>query len=285
MTTDRVVGLRDGRSLSYAQYGDPAGFPILSAHGGLACRLDVEAAASVAAQSGVRLISPDRPGVGRSDPQPGRTILDWVSDVGELLDLLAIDRFAAMGWSLGGQYAAALGYALSPRVRRIAIVAGALPLTEPGAFDAMPAIDRLNIRLSERAPWLARQCFRAMGLAARSVPQLYGRLAARDLGAADGAVLRSEGYDEFARMSREAMRQPQGVVEEYRVMIRPWGFAPEDLQVPVDVWAGTDDQLLDPSWPPELARRIPTATLHLRPGGHFLAHLYYHDIFDRLRYA
>jgi pimeloyl-ACP methyl ester carboxylesterase len=283
MTADHDVRLRDGRSLSYAQYGDPTGFPILSAHGGLACRLDVESAASVAAQSGVRLISPDRPGVGRSDPWPGRTILDWVSDVGELLDLLAIDRFAAMGWSLGGQYAAALGYAWSPRVTRVAIIAGALPLTEPGMFRELPTIDRVYIRLSERAPWLARQCFRAMGLAAAAAPQLYGRLAARDLGDADGAVLRSEGYDKFASMSREALRQPQGVVEEYRAMNRPWGFAPEDLSVPVDVWAGRDDQLLDPKWPHELARRIPNATLHLRSGGHFLAHLYYRDIFDGLR--
>jgi pimeloyl-ACP methyl ester carboxylesterase len=156
MTTDHGVRLRDGRSLSYAQYGDPAGFPIVSAHGGLACRLDVESAASVAAQSGVRLISPDRPGVGGSDPRPGRTILDWVSDVGELLDLLAIDRFAAMGWSLGGQYAASLGYAWSRRVTRLAIIAGALPLTEPGMFRELPTIDRASIRLSERAPWLAR---------------------------------------------------------------------------------------------------------------------------------
>jgi pimeloyl-ACP methyl ester carboxylesterase len=145
MTTDHFVRLRDGRSLSYAQYGDPAGFPILSAHGGLACRL-----------------------------------------------------------------------------------------------------------------------------------------AARDLGRADGAVLRTEGYDKFASMSREALRQPQGVVEEYRAMNRPWGFAPEDLSVPVDVWAGRDDQLVDRKWSHELARRIPNATMHLRQGGHFLAHLYYRDIFDGL---
>ena len=285
MTADYLVGLRDGRSLSYAQYGDPRGFPIVSAHGGLSCRLDVEAAASVAGQAGVRLISPDRPGVGRSDPQPGRTILDWARDVGELLDLLAIDRFAAMGWSLGGQYAAALGYAFSLRVTRIAIIAGALPLTEPGVFDGLPTIDRVYSRLSERAPWLARECFRAMGLAAAGAPKLYGRLAARGLGAADGAVLRTAGYDNFARMSRDALRQPQGVVDEYRVMNRPWGFAPEDLRVPVDVWAGNEDQLLDPKWPPELAGRIPSASLYLRPGGHFMGHLYYREIFDGLRHA
>ncbi len=75
-----------------------------------------------------------------------------------------------------------------------------------------------------------------MGLAAAVAPRLYGRLAARDVGAADAAVSRAEGYHTFAGMSSEALRQPAGVVEEYNVMIRPWGFAPEDLRVPVDVW-------------------------------------------------
>src|SRR5262245_66672437 len=41
---DRVVRLRDGRSLGYAQYGSRDGVPIVNAHGGLACRLDVAAA-------------------------------------------------------------------------------------------------------------------------------------------------------------------------------------------------------------------------------------------------
>ncbi len=275
--------MRDGRQLTFAEYGDPGGLVILNCHGGLACRLDVESAAVAAKAQGVRLISPDRPGVGRSDPQPGRTILDWAQDATELVDHLEVGRFAVMGWSLGGQYAAAVGYALPQRVSRVAIVAGALPLTEPGALDRMPTIDRTFVRLSQRAPWSARLCFRAMALAAKTVPRLYGGLAARDLGPADGEVLKSEGYPAFARMSGEALRQPRGVVEEYRAMVRPWGFAPEDITVPVDVWGGTDDRLLDPSWPGELARRIPGATLHLKPGGHFLAHRYYRDIFEVLR--
>jgi pimeloyl-ACP methyl ester carboxylesterase len=282
MTADHVFGLRDGRTMRYAQYGDPGGFPVVSAHGGLACRLDVQAAAPIAEQCGVRLIAPDRPGVGGSDPKPGRSILDWAGDVAELLGTLGIARFAAMGWSLGGQYAAALGHAMSMRVTRVAIVAGALPLDEPGLLADLPEIDRTFIRLSQRNPWLARQSFRAMRIAAFAAPGLYGWLAANDLGAADGAVLRAQGYAEFAKMSREALRQPRGVVEEYLVMTRPWGFAPEDLKMPVDVWAGTEDQLLDPTWPQRLADRIPDATLHLMPGGHFLAHLYYRDIFERL---
>jgi hypothetical protein len=29
--------------------------------------------------------------------------------------------------------------------------------------------------------------------------------------------------------------------------MQPWGFTPEDLAVPVDVWGGADDKFLDPS--------------------------------------
>jgi pimeloyl-ACP methyl ester carboxylesterase len=84
-------------------------------------------------------------------------------------------------------------------------------------------------------------------------------------------------------MSREATRQLPGAVEEYRAWVRPWGFAPEDLTVPVDVWAGTDDELVNASWPSRLAQRIPGATLNIRDGGHFMAHLHYREIFGALR--
>src|SRR5262245_51556884 len=99
MSGDRSVRLKDGRSINYAEYGSADGYPIVNAHGGLACRVDVAAADPVARAAGVRLISPDRPGVGRSDPLPGRTVLDWARDVAELADLIGIDRFSVMGWS------------------------------------------------------------------------------------------------------------------------------------------------------------------------------------------
>lgn len=280
---DRVLRLRDGRSLGYAEYGVPDGYPIVNAHGGLACRFDVAAGDQVAADVGVRLISPDRPGIGLSSPQPGRATLDWARDVADLADSIGIERFSVMGWSMGGQYAAAVGHALCHRVNRVAIIAGALPLTEPGVFAQLPAMDRYLTRLSQRTPWLARQWFRAMRTAARTAPTLYGRIAARELGPADAAVISDEGFSAFAGMSREALRQLRGASEEYRAWIRPWGFAPEDLKVPVDIWAGKQDQLVHGDWPHHLAARIPQARLHLREGGHFMAHLYYREIFAALR--
>jgi len=283
VTVDRVVRLRDGRSIGYAQYGDPDGFPIVNAHGGMACRLDVAAAAPVAEKAGVRLISPDRPGIGLSDPQSDRTVTDWAGDVAELLDQIGIDRFGVMGWSMGGQYAAAVGHVVRQQVTRVAIIAGALPLTEPGVFDQLPTMDRVYTRLSQRAPWLARLGFRAMALMARSTPTLYGRMAASELGPAEAAVLREDGFAGFARMSHEALRRPAGEVEEYRAWMRPWGFGPEDLDIPVDIWIGSEDEFVPRPWADELARRIPGATLNIRAGGHFMAHLHYREIFETLR--
>jgi hypothetical protein len=150
-------------------------------------------------------------------------------------------------------------------------------------FAELPQVDRAYTRLSQRAPWLARQCFRTMSWVAGAAPGLYGRLAARDLGAADGRVIGDEGFATFARMSRQALSRPSGVAEEYRAWMRPWGFAPEDLSVGVDVWVGSEDTLLDPRWPYILARRIPQGRLHVRSGGHFMAHLHYGEIFDALR--
>ncbi|TJZ79325.1 alpha/beta hydrolase [Rhodococcus oryzae] len=279
---DRVIRLRDGRLLGFADFGDPAGFVVVNAHGGLAGRLDVAAASPVARDAGIRLVSPDRPGIGLSDPLPGRTPLDWARDVEELADHLEVDRMSAMGWSMGGQYAAALGFASPPRLNRVAIVAGALPLTEDGVFDRLPTMDRVFTRLSQRAAPVARVVFQAMGVTARSAPTVFTRVSARGLGRADAEVVLSEPASNFAAMTGEALRGGRGMVEDYRAWMRPWGFRPEDLAVPVDVWYGDDDELVPSAWPRELARRIPGARLRTRPGGHFMAHRYYREIFESL---
>ncbi len=90
-------------------------------------------------------------------------------------------------------------------------------------------------------------------------------------------------FASFGRMSAEALRHPEGHVEDYLAAMLPWGFAPEDLGVPVDVWGGAQDEFLDPHWPAELARRIPGASLHMRSGGHFMVHLHWQEIFEALR--
>lgn len=87
----------------------------------------------VAARLGILLVSASRPGLGLSDPDPGRTLLDWPSDVAALADHLRIERFAVVGRSAGGPFAAACAHALPLRVSSLAIVSGIGQLTHDGA--------------------------------------------------------------------------------------------------------------------------------------------------------
>ncbi len=64
-----TVRLGDGRLLGYAEWGDPAGAPVLFFHGGGMSRLGA-IGESAAGRLGVRLIGLDRPGFGLSDFQP-----------------------------------------------------------------------------------------------------------------------------------------------------------------------------------------------------------------------
>ena len=63
-TSEAFITLTDGRRLSYVDIGDHDGVPVISCHGGLSSGHDVIPAAEPAAELGIRVISPDRPGIG-----------------------------------------------------------------------------------------------------------------------------------------------------------------------------------------------------------------------------
>lgn len=99
---DTVVDLSDERRLAYAEYGEPTDAPGFLFHGLPGSRLAWGLLLGNLIPTGVRIIAPDRPGYGCSDPQPGRSLLDWADDVTELADILEIEKFAIVGVSGGG---------------------------------------------------------------------------------------------------------------------------------------------------------------------------------------
>ena len=74
-----MMELADGRTLAWTEWGDLGGRPVVLLNGTPGSRLccpDVDATEA----AGVRLITIDWPGYGRSDPRPGLTTLSWVDD-------------------------------------------------------------------------------------------------------------------------------------------------------------------------------------------------------------
>lgn len=55
----------------------------------------------------LRILAPDRPGIGGSTPQPNRTVRDYPGDVAQMCQLLHVDKFSMWGSSAGTMYALA----------------------------------------------------------------------------------------------------------------------------------------------------------------------------------
>jgi len=108
--------LSDGRRLSFQESGSADGHPVLYFHGFPGSRLEAGFADPAAKRHSLRIIGVDRPGFGLSDFQPGRRLIDWPHDVTQLADALNIKRFAVLGVSGGGPYAAVCAFKIPSRL-------------------------------------------------------------------------------------------------------------------------------------------------------------------------
>lgn len=266
-----VVRLPDGRRLGFVERGDASGSPVFDFHGNPGSRLSFWGEEDSLRAAGVRLIGVDRPGIGLSDPEPGRDVAGWARDVAALAGALALERFAVLGHSVGGPYAAACAWALPERVTSAALVSSIIPLDSPGAFAELGKPRQW--RMARDHPRVLAASLRALFTLARLAPGLAGRLfGARSTDVERAISARPEVVDRALASAAEATRQGAGgLVEDMRVAMRPWGFAPEEIRVPTFVWQGDADSSIPREWGEWWERAVPGARLVPCPGqGHLL---------------
>lgn len=272
--TQRVT-LTDGRTLAYAEYGDPNGHPVFLFHGIPSSRL-MHPDADVSRRLGVRLIASDRPGFGRSDPKPGRTLLDWADDVEALADRLGLGQFAIVGPSGGGPFVVACAARLASRIKRAAIVGGSGPVDAPGVLTGATFERRAGYWLARNAPRLLRWAIR-MRPNPNKNPEKFFESYTRHNPACDQELFRKpEIRSMFLASYREATRQGlDAFVHEVQLVARAWGFSLQDIDVPMTIWHGTADNMTPIGMGKALAQAIPRAELREIPKeGHliFLSH-------------
>jgi pimeloyl-ACP methyl ester carboxylesterase len=269
---DRTLRLQDGRLLGYSIYGDPGGRPVFYFHGFPGSRLEARLADRVAARLGVRLIAVDRPGFGLSDFKPRRTIFDWPDDVTTIADHLGLARFATVGVSGGGPYAAACALRIPQRLTAAAIVCGLGPPDTPNGTDRMVRNNRLTLLLGRHLPWLASMFLRCSAYQLRRNPE---RMLRRIIGAlpdADKAVVaRPEIKTAIRDNIVEAFRRgSSGAACELSLYTRPWGFLLKDIALRVDLWHGEEDRSVPPTMGRYQALAMPNCRATFCPReGHF----------------
>ena len=258
----REIRLRDGRALAYAEYGNPRGQPIIHCHGTPSSRVEGQLTfnGSVAAELGVRIILPDRPGMGRSDFQPGRRIVDWPNDVLELATALELGNFAVLGASGGAPYAVACGVRIPNRVQSIGLLGGVAPFEAPGILATMNRPLRMTSRLARSAPAVLRVLYRLNLRMINSAGTRGNERMVASFPEPDRSLFQQhpEVADGFIACFVEACRQgTQGPVWDSRLIAGPWGFDLAAMQVPVLLWQGERDRNVHPANGRYLAGAIP----------------------------
>lgn len=266
------IRLPDGRILMYAEYGVPNGKPVFYFHGLSGSRLEAAILNSNDfAKAGIRLIAPDRPGMGGSDFQPGRGFSHWPADIVTLADRLALRKFGVLGVSGGGGYVSACARLIPERLSAAVIVSGAGPMDTPEARGAFPVMGRLMW-------WLAARSVGVMGIFLNltkprnlSDPDKVRRQLLTRMPPVERAVFDKPGrLEAFIASGMESMRQGvKGIAWDTHIYARPWDFRLEEVCFPVRLLHGEVDLNVPVAIACQVAAAIPGCQATFYPGeGH-----------------
>ena len=161
------------------------------------------------------------------------------------------------------------------RVQGIAIVGGAPPMAE--LVDAegllplyrwMLALYRTRPRLLRRLFYLARPVL-SLRPPVRFRPLLLKMLMLRPC---DAESLRdAAAFEAIFESQRRAWRgSTEGVMADAQIYAQPWGFAIEDVRVPVRLWHGKEDRAFSVHLAEEVAKRLPNCKAYfVDDAGHY----------------
>ncbi len=264
--------LKSGKKLCYGDYGNPEGQPLMYFHGWPSSRLQGFVLHELCVQKGIRLIAPDRPGVGKSDWQEARTLMDWPSVVQELAEHLSWDAFSVMGVSGGGPYAVATAAALPEMVTQAAVVCGAPPLARFSDRSEMMWPYRVLLRIRPFAPFLIPGILKMSHWISQYPPDEPPMSWVMKWTAdADREALGESDFELITRSFREGISAgTRGVQADGDIYTSRWGLDFEKIKVPISFWHGEEDKNIPFSMVKEYASWIPTAEMHSFPGeGHY----------------
>lgn len=234
--------LRDGRTLAYRDYGVAGGPVLMMFHEGLGSSLLPQGADALARQLGLRVICPERPGFGRSDPREDYGFDVVAEDAVELCDALGLERVRLGAILSGAPFAVRTAVRLGDRAEEILLCSGRPP--RPARGDES-MVGRFRRRL-ESAPWVAEGLYAILRL--RLSSDFVRRLmrAATAHTPDDRAFVEANPWvsDYIAAYVEECVTSGvQGVLAELRAFRRAGNATADGVTCPVVVWHGEDDRL------------------------------------------
>lgn len=279
-----TMTLPDGRVLSWYEYGDPKGRPLLTLDNLGGAVPDHTLFEDWYRQQGLRVILVIRPGYGLSTARRGMEFRDLGPDLRALCGHLNLCRPPMAAYCGGGPYALCAA-ALEPGLfDRLGLLATTVPI-EHFELDKLDRIHAMFLRLFRKDPRLFVLVGRLALRGVQRAPEKYFSRLAQSLCPSDQQVLNNP--DLLARLIRR-MRQShfQGariIIDEYLRLQQSWGVDLSRINVPVLMWHGEEDRVISVGGARALARDIPGAHFRAVPGqGRFLIYQVWQDFLTEL---
>jgi pimeloyl-ACP methyl ester carboxylesterase len=268
-----TIRTAEGRELAYVERGPEDGRPIFLLHGTPGSRMSRYPDTVEYDRRGLRVVTYDRPGYGKSTPDVGRTVASAAADIGAIADELGFDRFATFGVSGGAPHSLACAALLPDRVTRAAAMVTPAPYNSPG-LDFLDGMTDLNVKefgaALEGEESLAEFLAPFVDEARRDPAKVVDEIAA-ELPPVDQAVVaRPEVREVMMESFGESVRQgARGWIDDDLAFTRPWGFELERIETEVGLWQGALDVLAPRGHGEYVASRLPNRTFRLIPdAGH-----------------
>ncbi len=237
----QLIQYKNGNSLSYTEYGNKKGYPVLVQHGLIASILDYHLFDSLI-DAGIRVISIARPGYGESSPYSMINIAEWGEIVSTLVDELKLSHFDILGMSSGAPYSYSIGYRLPDKVRNIFIFSGTPALYDDRVLAVWPYPVNKNADIPELEK-LAHDLF-------------FSNLSPEAL--AQNDIQDSMGNNCF------------GIALDFKLRSSPWGFLLSDITENVYMQHSKTDNQVPFNATEITSKLLPNCRLEIRESGdHF----------------
>ncbi|MCF2140396.1 MAG: alpha/beta hydrolase [Candidatus Lokiarchaeota archaeon] len=275
--------ITDERFITFYEFGDPSGIPLFYFHGFPGSGMEGKFLDNIAKKEGIRIISPNRPGMEHSTFYSPRQLIDWAQDVSKLAEFLQLNQFSILGISGGSPYALVCGKFIDhTHLKSIITISGVAPLQ-----SNLQGIDRLfkiGIILGRSFP-----LFLSFGLWI-TLTRRYNnwqkalKSTLKDISSfpeKDQRIFQiRENVEIYARLMYEAfMNGTKPVKEDAMIYLRNWGFNLSSISsdIPIEIWHGEKDQILPLFMAENLAENIPHSLLRTFPNDGHLSTVFNHS--------
>lgn len=272
---DKFITLSGGQKIAYREYGPSDGSPIVVCHNGYGCRVTIPRGyEDICDKLGKRIIVPDRPGYGLTS-YIGEHPRKWNKMFAEFIDQLELGSYELVGTVLGSVIALNFAVNADERLKRVKLCSPVF-INEREDADYLIGIFAPVTRLVRASENFAREIYELwLKSITMNLSVHYRSMLNSSVGSAERDYFQNTNtidlmIDGFRQGSSRGLK---GISNEMVYCLSPRRVDLKCLNIPVDLWWGTEDNRISKEGVDNLAKQLPNATVHVRRG--YSEHIYY----------